>query len=213
MWSTEAYVVYMQSLLLREKKGTTFLNELQIQPITGGQAGRQSSCKQAPVFSSNAKGSSIRGSRLSSERHALPTMTSFPLPDMYQGGFCLAASEATRILITRAPSGFLAGACKYQKGIICCECRHTPGRRAPVSDFGEQDITWAPIIYTGVQSNDYLGPESFWKAYRTIFNTTWAESKTVRHETRWVCLWYWCYFKWPAGGFRGQLMGKMGAGD
>lgn len=39
-------------------------------------------------------------------------------------------------------------------------------------------ITWAPIIYTGVQSNDYLGTESI---YGTIFNT--SPAKTVRHET------------------------------
>lgn len=60
-------------------------------------------------------------------------------------------------------SGFPAEACKYQKGIICCRCRHTPGRHMPVSDFGEQGVsccfTWAPIIYAGVRSNDYPGTE------------------------------------------------------
>lgn len=53
MRSSRAYVVYMQSLRFgakKKKKGTTFLNELQFQPITGGQAGHRGSCKQASVF-------------------------------------------------------------------------------------------------------------------------------------------------------------------
>lgn len=54
-----------------------------------------------PVFPSDSKGSSITRSRLSSAPHTLPTLTSFPQLDMYQGGFCLAVSEARRILITR----------------------------------------------------------------------------------------------------------------
>lgn len=39
----------------------------------------------------------------------------------------------------------------------------------------------APVIYAGVQSNDYLDTDSIWKAYRTIFNA--SQSKTVLHET------------------------------
>ena len=54
--------------------------------------------------------------------------------------FVWRASEGHEYPYYTAQSSFLAEACKYQKGIICCECRHTPGRHTPVSDFGEQDV-------------------------------------------------------------------------
>lgn len=79
-----------------------------------------------PMFSSNAKGNSIRTSIFPSAWHALSMLASFTQLDMYQGGFCLAARGHAYSYYTAA-SGFLAEACKYQKGIICCECRHTPG--------------------------------------------------------------------------------------
>lgn len=91
--------LYAKSMIKWKKKGTTFLNELQIQPITGGQAGHQSSCKQASVFS-------WRKAQLHPEEPSLLGVAHITyahflsLDCMYQGGFCLAASEATHILIT-----------------------------------------------------------------------------------------------------------------
>lgn len=81
-----------------------------------------------PVFSFDAEGNSIRRRCLSSARHTSPAPTSFPRRHMYQCGFCLASEQGRAYPYYTAVSGFLAEACKYQKGIICCECRNTPGR-------------------------------------------------------------------------------------
>lgn len=64
----------------------------------------------------------------------------------------------------RVTSGFLAEACKYQKGIICCECTHTPGGRIPVGDFEEEDIS-AHHLCSGNLSPAKLLPrrKSLWK--------------------------------------------------
>lgn len=44
-------------------------------------------------------------------------------------------------------------------------------------------ITWAPILYAGVPSNDHLGTECIRKPYGMICNTSAAKNKTVRRET------------------------------
>lgn len=123
-----------------------------------------------------------------SPRRGAHYLRSLPLPRLHVSRWLLSCSERGHAYpYYTAASGLLAEACKYQKGIICCGCWHTP-RQAHASQLLWRNrtslhITWAPIIYAGVQSNDYLGTESFPKASGTIFNTTRVEGKTVRHET------------------------------
>lgn len=93
-----------------------------------------------PLFSSDAKGSFIMRSCLSSAAHI--TYADFLPSTRHVSRWLLSGSERGHAYpYYRAVSGFLAEACKYQKGIICCECRHTPGRHTPVSDFREQDVS------------------------------------------------------------------------
>lgn len=122
------------------KKGTTFLNELQIQPITGGQVGHKSSCKQASVFF-RRKGQ-LHQDEPSPPRRA----THYPrrLPSLSWMRIKVAfvwQREATRIPITRPrPASSLKHA-NIKRGIICSEYRHAPGRHVPVSDFGERAVS------------------------------------------------------------------------
>lgn len=216
MWGTEAYVVYMQSLLLSEKGNNIF----KWAPNStyywrSSRVSKQPQTSQCFLLTQRAtpSGGAVSPQRSSGTHylHRLPTLswTCIKVAFVWQR-----AGHAYPYYTVA--SCFPAEACKYQKGIICCGCRHTPGRHTPVSDFGEQDvslhITWAPIIYTGVQSNDYPGTESIWKAYGTIFNTLPAKSKDSETWNRWVCLRYWCYFKWPAGGCEGSWWGDGSRG-
>lgn len=139
MWSTEAYVVYMQSLLLSEKRNNIFKwasNSTHYWRSSG--ASKQLQTNQCFLLTQRAapSGGAVSPQHSTHYLHWLPSLgwTCIKVAFVWQR-----AGHAYPYYT--AASGFLAEACKYQKGIICCECRHTPGRHTPVSDFGEQDIS------------------------------------------------------------------------
>lgn len=115
----------MQSLLLSEKKkktqrrwgGNIFLNELQIQPITGGHAGHRSSCKQAAVLLRGRGQLHQDELRRHSAAHTSPTLTHSSGLDASM--WLLSASER--------PASSLKHV-NIKRGTICSECGHSLSR-------------------------------------------------------------------------------------
>lgn len=127
----------MQTLLLSEKQNNSFkwvLNPTYYWRSMGASKQLQTSRCVLPMQRATPSGGAVPPQRGTYRLQGLPALswTCIKVAFVWQRAGHVYPYYA-------AASGFLAEACKYQKGTICCECRHIPDACMPVSNFKKQD--------------------------------------------------------------------------
>lgn len=157
----------------RKWNKTTFLNEFQSQPITGGQGGRARGCTRACVYLRRPT------------RRA--TWTPPPQPAASRWLLC-GGHQGRRLLITWVrPASWLQHV-NIKRGSFAAGVDMLPSRHAPLSYFfwasgTSPHVTRAPCHLRGAPTHMItlaLNAFFFWKAYGAILDSTPAES-----ERRW----------------------------